>query len=105
MTNLLALVLLMAAAPSAGQTVKPPEDNPWSLDLTIHDFGIGIGNSKHIDGIRLNFRDVAPYVVHGINATIWFPAENRGGTVDGIALGLPLTGAKIIRGLGVGVGV
>ena len=100
------IAFLLAAAPSSGQTVKPPQDTPWSLDLTIHDFGIGIGNSRRVNGIRLNFRDVAPYTVNGINATIWFPAEESGGgTVNGLALGLPLTGAKRLRGLGLGVGV
>src|SRR5262249_37041198 len=35
MTHLFALALLMAAGPSAAQTEKPAEENPWSLDLTI----------------------------------------------------------------------
>ncbi|MGZ6144089.1 MAG: hypothetical protein ACXWLM_12175 [Myxococcales bacterium] len=101
-------IALLAAAPSSGQAAPAAEEAtpPWSLDLTVHDVGIGIGNSRHIDGIRLNFRDVAPYTVHGLNATIWMPAKDSGGgSVDGIALGLPLTGAKRIRGLALGVGV
>src|SRR5262249_53299671 len=107
MTHLFALALLMAAGPSAAQTEKPAEENPWSLDLTIRDVGIGIGNSKHIDGIRLNFRDVAAFTVHGINVTIWWKDQEGqpGGTVDGLALGVPLTGARRIRGLGLGFGL
>src|SRR5438874_1315535 len=87
----------------------PPEDQPWSLDLTVHDVGIGIGNSKHIDGLRLNFRDVAPFTVHGINVTVWTPAEHEKGSfsgdVTGLALGLPATGAGTLRGVGLGFGV
>lgn len=102
---LLGMTLLLAAG-ETGQAAPPPADAPWSLDLTVHDFGIGIGNSKHIDGLRLNFRDVAPYTVHGISLTMWSPAKNAGGgDVTGLALGLPLAAAKRLRGIGLGVGV
>src|SRR5258707_520686 len=90
------------APPARGE--KPaPAHPPWSLDLTVDDFGIGIGNSKHVDGLRLNFRDVAPFTVHGINLTLWMPAERGGGDVTGLALGIPVTGAATLRGLGVGL--
>jgi hypothetical protein len=100
-----ALLCTISAARADEAPKAPDEEQPWSLDLTIHDVGIGIGNSKHIDGIRLNFRDVAPFTVHGLNATIWVPGEGGGGDVDGLALGLPLTGARRLRGLGVGLGL
>lgn len=100
-----ALLYTISAARAEEPPKAPDEDQPWSLDLTIHDVGIGIGNSKRIDGIRLNFRDVAPFTVHGLNATIWIPEQGGGGDVDGLALGLPLTGARRLRGLGVGLGL
>src|SRR6266850_149167 len=94
---------------SPAHEAPPPEDQPWSLDLTVHDVGIGIGNSKQIDGLRLNFRDVAPFTVHGINITIWTPVEHEKGSnsgdVTGLALGLPATGAGTLRGVGLGFGV
>ena len=100
---LLAACLVSGSARAQAQQEEP---RPWSLDLTVHDVGIGIGNSRHIDGLRLNFRDTAPFQAHGVNATIWVPgkgAENS--EVDGLALGLPLTGAGTIRGLAVGIGL
>lgn len=96
--------LLAAGAPSGDEPPEAAEERPWSLDLTIDDFGIGIGNSRHVDGLRLNFRDTAPFTVHGVNATVWTPGEGAKGTVDGVALGLPATGASVIRGLALGFG-
>src|SRR5207248_805472 len=94
-TSVAALILLLGAAtPAAAQQQPQDESPPWSLDLTIHDFGIGIGNSRRINGVRLNFRDLAPFTVRGINATIWMPEEGGGGDVYGLALGLPATGAR-----------
>ena len=71
----LTLGLAMAAragapAPEAA-AVEKPEARPWSLDLTVQDFGLGIDNSEHVDGLRLNFRDAAPYTVHGLSVTVW----------------------------------
>lgn len=75
-----------------------------SLDLMIDNTGLSIGDSRLVRGIRLNFRDRNMERVDGINATIWTPYEDaRGGEVNGIALGLPLTGADRISGLGVGI--
>jgi hypothetical protein len=75
-----------------------------SLDLLIDNTGLSIGDSRIVRGIRLNFRDRNMERVDGINATIWSPYEDaRGGEVRGIALGLPVTGAERISGLGLGV--
>src|SRR5258706_5658873 len=105
-------MLWLVVAASAARAVEPPPPPPddeqqqlWSLDLPIHDVGIGIGNSRRIDGLRLNYRDSGPFLVHGINVTLWGPHEGASGTVDGLALGLPLTGADEINGIGIGVGL
>jgi hypothetical protein len=113
----LVAVLVLGVALSAGAAepavkddpaTSPPQE-PWSLDLTVHDVGVGIGNSKHIDGLRLNFRDVAPFTVHGINLTLWIPEHPERNTpvgdVTGLALGVPATGAGTLRGVGVGFGL
>ncbi|MFO0585543.1 MAG: hypothetical protein U0229_24945 [Anaeromyxobacter sp.] len=97
-----------AAAPAASAPAAV-EPVPWSLDLTFHDVGLGIGNTRHVDGLRLNYRDAAPYVVHGVSVTVWTPYPGHGehaedgGSVTGLALGLPLAGAGALRGIGVGV--
>lgn len=65
---------------------------------------LSIGHHPRVDGIRLNYRDRELDLVRGANITIWAPYENYvGGTVEGVALGLPLTGASNIRGVGLGV--
>lgn len=73
-----------------------------SLDLTVRDVGIGIGDSEVLHGLRLNFRDRELRRVNGINITIWSPPEEVRSDVRGLALGLPLTGGETLRGLGIG---
>jgi hypothetical protein len=80
----------------------PVAGGAQSLDLTVNHYGVSIGDSRLVHGIRLNFRDRRMEYVDGINATIWKPYEPARGTVRGIALGLPLTGARRIEGIGVG---
>ena len=88
------LTLALAAAPSLSAQV---------LDLTIHDAGLAIGDKPSMTGLRLNFRDAHLEKVTGANITIWSPQRPVTGLVKGMALGLPLTGANRIQGLGVGL--
>jgi len=74
-----------------------------SLDLTIHNTGLSIGDSRFVRGVRINFRDSRLREVDGVNITVWTPYEPASGIVKGAAIGLPVTGARDIRGLGVGV--
>lgn len=75
-----------------------------SLDLMVNNTGLSIGDSRIVRGVRLNFRDREMQSVTGINATIWGPYKDaRGGVVKGLALGLPVTGADEIKGIGFGV--
>jgi hypothetical protein len=68
--------------------------------------GIGIGNVPRVNGIRLNYRDSGPIVVTGLNATIWRPYDRDAmGMVTGVALGVPMTGARRITGVGLGFGL
>ena len=94
---LVAFVLVPIAAAQEGR----------SLDLTINDTGIAIGDAERVNGLRLNFRDRYLREVNGINLTLWTPYYDstrvRYGTVNGLALGLPSTGAGEINGLGRGV--
>lgn len=74
-----------------------------SLDLTIKRYGISIGDSRRVNGLRLNFRDQRLRHVNGINATLWTPHQPARGRVNGLALGLPVTGAEQIKGIAAGV--
>jgi hypothetical protein len=73
------------------------------IDLTIHDVGIAIGDKPRMTGLRINFRDRRLEEITGMNVTIWNPYEPPTGVVRGVALGLPITGAKRITGLAVGI--
>lgn len=73
-----------------------------SLDLTVHDVGVAIGDKPRVTGLRLNFRDRNLVEVRGINATLWSPYQPATGVVNGVALGLPVTGARRINGLAIG---
>ena len=74
-----------------------------SVDLTVNNVGISIGDSRRVTGLRLNYRDRDLREVVGINATIWMPHEGSRGDVRGLALGLPATGARRIEGIAAGI--
>jgi hypothetical protein len=73
------------------------------IDLTVNNTGIAIGDKPRVNGLRMNFRDRHLELVNGVNITIWSPYEPATGTVNGLALGLPATGAQRIKGIGIGV--
>lgn len=90
----LMVLSVFAASRAAGQ----------SLDLTVNQTGLSIGDSRFVRGVRLNFRDRRMERVIGVNATLWSPYNDaRGGVVQGLALGLPVTGARRIEGAGIGI--
>src|SRR6185437_11012917 len=89
--------------PSAADTVAA--QHHWHLDLAAHHAGVGIGNSPDITGLRLNFRDEGPLRVQGVNVTLWVPYDPAQGVVRGVAIGLPLTGARQIAGVAAGLGI
>src|SRR5690606_29247038 len=85
--------LVLAVAPTTGA-------NAQSLDLTVRDAGISVGDSRRVVGLRFNFRDRRMEEVIGVNTTIWYPYNDAaGGKVRGLAIGLPVTGAESIRGI------
>lgn len=98
----LAAVVTLAAPAVAQETTPEPAEPRRSLDLTVNDVGISVGDSRRVVGLRLNFRDRYLEEVVGINATIWSPYEYTG-AVRGMALGLPMTGARTIDGIGLGI--
>ena len=74
-----------------------------SLDLTVNHVGVSIGDSRRVTGLRINFRDRYLDEMNGVNITVWQPYRDPRGEVHGIAVGLPLTGARRIDGLAVGI--
>jgi len=58
-----------------------------SLDITYRGCGISFGNSKRMNGLRLNLVDRKVEEVNGINLTFWAPKGNPDAKVNGFALG------------------
>ena len=62
-----------------------------SIDLlTPGHRGLSIGDSRRVDGLRINFRDRRMEQVNGVNITVWTPHRESRGDVNGIAIGLPI---------------
>jgi hypothetical protein len=99
---MLALLALCVVAAVPERLVAQRTESRRSLDLTVRNVGVSIGDSRRITGVRINFRDRRMERVNGLNITIWTPYEANGG-VNGIALGVPATGARRINGLAAGV--
>jgi len=76
-----------------------------ALNLTIKDYGLSIGNSKRVNGIRINLIDHNLEKVNGLNLTFWLPKENPNAVINGLALGLISPAAKEINGFAFGPGV
>jgi hypothetical protein len=93
-----AFVALALAALAVGQTPLHSQ----IIDLTVHDVGLAIGDKPQMTGLRINFRDRNLREVNGVNLTLWSPYEPPTGTVNGIALGVPATGARAINGIALG---
>ncbi len=98
-----------SATPAAGQIVTPDEDAGSNiagagLSISVNNYGIAFGHVPVINGLRFNFRDINLNRVHGMNITIVAPREPSYGTVRGIAIGLPMTGAANMTGVSAAFG-
>ena len=81
----------------------PDDVSAQAIDLTVGDSGISFGDSRRVNGLRFNFRDRNLREVNGVNVTIWSPYEPARGRINGVALGLPVTGGRRIVGLATGI--
>lgn len=91
--------LLRAAGSAIALASLPAALSAQVIDLTVHDVGLAIGDKPRMTGIRINFRDAHLERVTGANVTIWTPREPATGSVTGLALGVPITGAGRITGV------
>lgn len=78
-------------------------DGRRSLDLGAGGVGISFGDSRRWTGLRINYRDSRLDEANGVNLTLWYPYEDGAGRVNGFAIGLPATGARDLKGVGLGV--
>ena len=95
MKKLLAIVLLLPIVSLANDPGFPTKK--WFL---------GFGNSPIFTGLRFNFKDTNVEKINGMSFTMWQPKnDDGGGKVNGISVGLPLSGGTAERnGLNVGIG-
>ncbi len=94
------LILLLALL---SMFTGPDDVSAQAINLTVGDSGISFGDSRRVNGLRFNFRDRNLREVNGVNATIWSPYEPARGRINGVALGLPVTGGRRIVGLATGI--
>ncbi len=87
---------------ASGSTALIAQDARRSLDITVNGSGLSIGDSRRVNGLRINFRDTRLVRVNGVNATVWAPAKSSHGDVNGLALGVPAGGARNLRGISLG---
>lgn len=97
-----ALSLLRILVP-IGFVVAATSASAQVIDLTINNTGLAIGDKPRVNGVRMNFRDRRLERVNGINVTIWNPYPPATGVVNGLAVGLPATGAREINGIATGL--
>jgi hypothetical protein len=99
------LVLLLVTCPQsfASEDEKDTILNR-SLDIAIGNTGLSIGNSRKINGIRINWVDKGVQTVNGINITLWRPIEkyHQNSVNNGIAVGLVSPYANQINGIALG---
>jgi len=78
------------------------QDGHASLDLTIRNCGLSVGNSPRLTGLRINAVDDEVVAVNGINLTLWNPGKNPAAAHGGLSLGLIGPKAGTIDGLALG---
>lgn len=74
-----------------------------SLDVAPGGYGLSIGNSRRINGVRINLRDHHVERVNGLNLTVWKPKQNPDAVFNGAAIGLIGPDAKVINGFAIGL--
>lgn len=71
------------------------------VDLGARKFGLGLGNSHELTGLRLSLRDVDVRSGNGINLGLLPPGPNDGAVLNGLNLGLLQTNADTQNGINV----
>ena len=94
MTRLIAAAQVLAMCSSAWAA---------SLDIAPGGYGLSIGNSKRINGLRLNARDAGVERVTGINVTLWKAGANPDAVHNGITAGIVGPEASDINGVAFGL--
>ena len=73
-----------------------------SLDLAIRGWGLSLGNSSRINGLRINFVDHDVERVTGVNLTLWKARRNPDALIRGVSVGLVGPYARRLDGIALG---
>jgi hypothetical protein len=61
--------------------------------------GLSFGNSRTFTGLRFNLSDRDLQTIRGVSVTLWAPADEPTGRIQGLSLGLAGTAADEIDGV------
>lgn len=73
-----------------------------SLDLAVEGFGVSVGDSERIKGLRINLIDRRLERVEGVCVSLMSAGSTPRGEVNGVAIGAA-NGLRRLRGVGVGL--
>lgn len=82
--------------------VLPGLHHASALDLALGGYGVSLGNSKRVTGIRINTSDHQVERVTGLNLTLWNPGQNPAAVYQGASIGLIGVKGRRVTGLALG---
>lgn len=82
--------------------IAKEDSTSFYINLTSHNYGLSFGNSKRINGLRINLQDRNAELVNGINVTLWKNDSNPNFIINGCSLGLIDTYSNMMNGLAIG---
>jgi len=78
------------------------ESESFHINIPSKHLGISFGNSRGVNGIRINLCDDGLEYVNGLNLTLWKPKENNDAVIRGFAIGIVAPQADRINGIALG---
>ena len=94
--------ILIALSSTILQAQDESESADRALNIGVGTSGLSFGNSVRHNGVRFNWSDRRIEEINGVNMTLWKPADNLSGTINGLSIGLVAPGAEDINGISVG---
>jgi hypothetical protein len=73
-----------------------------ALDVAVAGYGLSLGDSSRLTGIRINVMDRRVERVNGLNLALWNPSESPDAEYNGMMLGIIGSKARKVHGLAFG---
>ncbi|HTP14094.1 MAG TPA: hypothetical protein VMM37_10710 [Bacteroidota bacterium] len=100
--RLISLTLMFLSVSLVTFSQEQVDSRSGGFNIGFNNYGISFGNSPVHNGLRFNWSDDGIEQINGINFTIWKPANELSGSVNGIALGIVSPAADEISGIALG---